>query len=334
MGEVLDQSEVDALLAAVEGGEIEVQIEEPQKAAAPVALYDWKRPEKVAKDQLRALEFLHEGFARNFSASLSGLLRTISDVRLETVDQLTYAEFIMSLPNPTCFTLLSCEPLEGNIILEINPSIVFPIFDRLMGGGKTPSTPPERPLTDIEWRLMSTILDRATEQLSATWNEIQKIDFKVVATESNPQLMQVVAPNEAVVLICFDMTMGEHGGLMNLCIPYRVIEPLMGEVAGHALPGFSRKGAVVEKQEAIAEQLGGAELTLVAVLARTKITVKDLLNLEVGDQLDLEHPATSPIWLEVDGKPRFLAKPGTYKRRVAVKILGPAAGVPPVAVPK
>ncbi len=331
MGEVLDQSEVDALLQAVEGGEIEVEIEEPQKGALPVALYDWKRPEKVAKDQLRALEYLHEGFARNFGSSLSGLLRTIADIRLETVDQLTYSEFIMSLPNPTCFTLLSCEPLEGNIILEVNPSIVFPIFDRLMGGGKTPSTPPERPLTDIEWRLMSTILARATEQLSSTWAEIKKINFKVVATESNPQLMQIVAPNEPVVLICFDMTMGEHGGLMNLCIPFMVIEALMPEVASHSLPGFSKKGGVAMKREEIAALLAGAELDVVAVLARTRITIQDLLHLQVGDRLDLEHPATEPITLEIDGKPKFLCKPGVFKRHLAVRVVGAAVEAAPPA---
>ncbi len=196
-------------------------------------LYDWKRPEKLTSDQLRALESLHEGFARNLGASLSVLLRTIADVRLEVVDQLTYSEFIMSIPNPTCFALLSCEPLEGNIILEVNPSIVFPIFDRLMGGGWPATALPERALTDIEWRLMSTILARTTEHLSSTWGEIKKVDFKVVTTESNPQLMQIVAPNEPVVLICFDMTMENHGGLLNLCIPISVIEPLMPKLASH-----------------------------------------------------------------------------------------------------
>ena len=131
-GEVLNQSEVDALLSAIDSGEIELETEDlPQRTAAP---YDFKRPERVSRDQLRALETLHEVFARNLQASLSGALRTIVNVKVETVDQLTYSEFIMSLPNPTCFNLISCAPLEGNIILEINPSTVFPIIDRLLGG--------------------------------------------------------------------------------------------------------------------------------------------------------------------------------------------------------
>src|SRR5204862_2027248 len=128
--------------------------------------YDFKRPERVGKDQMRALQSLHEGFGRNFSAALSALLRSIVEVKLTSVDQLTYSEFVFSLENPTCFNLLRAEPLEGHIILDLNPSIIFPIIDRLLGGGRAPSqNVPRRPLTEIELRLTSRIIDLAIAAL-------------------------------------------------------------------------------------------------------------------------------------------------------------------------
>ena len=126
--------------------------------------YDFKRPERVGKEQMRALQTLHEGFGRNFGAALSGLLRSIVEVKLTSVDQLTYSEFVFSLENPTCFNLLKAEPLEGNLILDINPSILYPIIDRLLGGGRETGPLARRPLTEIELRLVS----RITDAVSAT----------------------------------------------------------------------------------------------------------------------------------------------------------------------
>ena len=225
MDNVLNQSEVDALLSAYDEGQVAPAGSErapPQEGAAVVNLYDWKRPERVSKDQMRSLENLHEVFARNMGASLSAYLRTIVDVKLASVEQLTYSEFIMSLPNPTCFNLLSAKPLEGEVILEINPSIIFPIIDRLLGGGKDVSAPPDRPLTEIELGIVRRIITKALEQLRVVWARIKQIQFALVETESNPQLRQIVPPNEVVVLISFEITLGESSGSMNLCIPFMV----------------------------------------------------------------------------------------------------------------
>ncbi len=148
-GDVLSQAEVESLLSAMESGSAGEQRPElpgtPQRRASPgaparprekVIAYDFKRPERVGKEQMRALQTLHEGFGRNFGAALSALLRSIVEVKLTSVDQLTYSEFVFSLENPTCFNLLRAAPLEGNLILDINPSILYPIIDRLLGGGR------------------------------------------------------------------------------------------------------------------------------------------------------------------------------------------------------
>jgi flagellar motor switch protein FliM len=185
MADVLDQSEVDALLAAVDAGAVaqETTAAPTEQVALPgsagrygmhpeAQVYDFKRPERVSKDQMRALEGLHEGFGRNFGAALSGYLRTIIEVSVAHIEQLTYSEFIHSLPNPTCFNLLKAEQLEGQLCLEISPLIIYPIIDRLLGGSNADLFIPQRPLTQIEQRLVQRITDRATHFLSEAWSNL------------------------------------------------------------------------------------------------------------------------------------------------------------------
>ncbi|RMG03331.1 MAG: flagellar motor switch protein FliM, partial [Planctomycetota bacterium] len=171
----------------------------PRRSREKVMPYDFKRPERVGKEQMRALQTLHEGFSRNFAAGLSAMLRCMVEVKLTSVDQLTYDEFVFSLDNPTCFNLLRAEPLEGHLILDLNPSILYPIIDRLLGGGRESSPPVRRPLTDIERLLVGRITDLFLQELKHAWENVLELNPEVVRVESNPQLVQIVPPNEVVV---------------------------------------------------------------------------------------------------------------------------------------
>ncbi|MFH1024509.1 MAG: flagellar motor switch protein FliM [Planctomycetota bacterium] len=329
MADVLDQAEVDALLSAVDGGNVAVAQAEGggERAVQP---YDFKRPERVSKDQIRALRNLHDAFARNFGASLSTFLRTIVDVKLASVEQLTYSEFITSLPNPTCFNLLSMAPLEGEVVLEINPSIIFPIIDRLLGGGGITSAPPERPLTEIELRLVDRILGKAIEELKGRWEPIRPVDFKVTQTESNPQLMQIVPPNEAVVLVAFEIAMGEASGMMNLCIPFTAIEPIMGEFTAEHWFSYGKREVSKEQQDRIRDGLRKAKLELVCYLAQTKITVRQFLDLEAGDLLETGVSMNADLLVAVEGKPKFKGRGGILRGAKAVRVTNAAlADAPP-----
>src|SRR6478609_8142593 len=185
MSDVLDQSEVDALLAAVDsssspasGGAGTPRVfSSGGTTSAEVQVYDFKRPERVSKDQMRALEALHEGFGRNFGAALSGYLRTIIEVSVAHIEQLTYSEFIHSLPNPTCFNLLKADQLDGQLCLEISPLIIYPVIDRLLGGSNADLFIPQRPLTQIEQRLVTRITDRAMQHLSEAWSNLTPVTF-------------------------------------------------------------------------------------------------------------------------------------------------------------
>ena len=324
MAEVLDQSEVDALLAAVDSGEVAVGAAERREEAAgvtDVSIYDFKRPERVSKDQLRSLESLHEVFARNFGAALSGYLRTIVDVKLASVEQLTYSEFIMSLPNPTCFNLVSAQPLEGEMIIEINPSITFTVIERLLGAtGRATATPPERSLTDIEMILVKNVTDRAMAQLHATWSNIKTIDFKIAKTESNPQLMQIVAPNEPVVLISFEVSIGEVTGMINFCIPFLVIEPITAEFSAQTWFGYSKTGMEVVHRKFLQDALADAIVQGNAILAETRISMADLLTLKVGDVLQTDKVVGTPVEIFVEGRRKFLGLPCQFRHKMAVQV--------------
>ena len=324
MTDVLDQDEVNALLEAVEGGKIEVGGEEESVPPEEVYPYDFKRPERVSKDQMRAFETLHEVFGRGLSASLSGNLRTIIEVKLVSVEQLTYSEFILSLPNPTCFNLLTAKPLEGEMVLELNPSIVFPIIDRLLGGTAEHTSIPDRPLTDIEWEIISRISKQILDQLSLAWTNVKPVKFEVSRRESNPQLMQIVAPNAPVVLVTFELSMGQATGLINLCLPFMVIDPIITDFTSQAWFAYARNRGDAEQAETIADGIANAELGVTCFMAGAKITLRELMELQAGDVIQTSTRASGEILLMVEGRPKFWGKPGVMRGHKAFRITRPS----------
>ena len=339
MSDVLDQSEVDALLAAVDTGQVNSQVgggdatavsEATQvfsrnitADAAPqmeIHTYDFKRPERVSKDQMRALEALHEGFGRNFGAALSGYLRTIVEVSVANIEQLTYSEFIHSLPNPTCFNLLKAEQLDGQLCLEISPLIIYPIIDRLLGGSNADLFIPQRPLTQIEQRLVQRITDRAMHHLSEAWSNLTPVTFAVQDFESNPQLVQIVPPNETVVVVGFELKMGNRAGTMSLCIPYNVIEPIMGVLAAQNWFSYHRKGGIDDHLRRLTGNIQNAPVEIRALLAQTTMRVNDLISLNVGDVITTDKGTNRDVLIQVEGKNKFLGQIGCWHGNRAIRI--------------
>jgi flagellar motor switch protein FliM len=324
LADVLDQSEVDALLAAVESGSVKQdappQYGGAQRTPVDVQVYDFKRPERVSKDQMRALEALHEGFGRNFGAALSGYLRTIIEVSVAHIEQLTYSEFIHSLPNPTCFNLLKAEQLDGQLCLEISPLIIYPIIDRLLGGSNADLFIPQRPLTQIEQRLVQRITDRATHHLSEAWSNLTPMTFSVQDFESNPQLVQIVPPNETVVVVGFELKMGNRAGTMSLCIPYNVIEPIMGVLAAQNWFSYQRKGGQEDHVRKLTKNIHHSPVEMRAFLAQTTITLNDLLALQVGDIITTSKESCKDVAVQVEGKNKFFGQLGKYRDKRAIRV--------------
>lgn len=329
---ILSPEEIESLLGSMgaRGGEASADGARQGEAARPAPLrmrekvtpYDFKRPERVGKDQMRSLQTLHEGFARNFAAKLSALMRSIVEVKLTSVDQLTYSEFVFSLENPTCFNLIRATPLEGNVVLDINPSILYPIIDRLLGGGKEPTPVTRRPLTAIELRLVGRITHLFLEELSHAWENVFPLQLEVERVESNPQLAQILPPNEVVVLISFELTIQDLRGMMSLCIPFNSIERISGRLSANSWAAYGSKQADDTTRRLVSDGLRSSLVEVIVQLAHTRITTADLVGLRVGDIVTTEKDVRAPLVVEVEGVPKFLASPGAYKMRKAIQIEG------------
>ena len=325
-GDVLSQAEVESLLSAMDGRETDVIADAATsriKHRDKISPYDFKRPERVGKEQMRSLQTMHEGFGRNFGAALSALLRTIVELKLTSVDQLTYSEFVFSLENPTCFNLINAAPLEGQLILDINLSLLFPIIDRLLGGGSDPTPSARRPLTEIELRLVSRITDLFCKEMKQAWDNVLALDLSIDHVESNPQLVQIVPPNEVVVLISFELTIGEARGMMNLCIPFNSIERISTRLSSNSWVSYGKKTATPENIQRISGQLKGALVEVVVDLAETTISTADLIGLRVGDIIATEKDVQLPLTVSIEGRPKYQAQPGVFKGRKAIQVTGP-----------
>ena len=323
MAEVLSQSEVESLLATLDpSGQMSLAPVSPRNdSATHISVYDFKRPERVSKEQIRAFQALHEGFSREFGAALSGMLRTIVEVKLISVDQLTYSEFVFSLENPTCFNLLKSEGLGGHFIFDLSPSIIFPIVDRLLGGGKAPrQSMPTRPLTEIELRLVKRITDLATKGLENAWGNICSLRLRLSQVESNPQLVQIVPPNEVIVLVTFELTMGEIRGIINLCIPFNTIEPLAGKLSSDAWSEYTQRTADPRQKLQLETAVAKASVKMTVELAKTSLKTAELLHLAVGDVIVTEKDDHAAVEIFVEGRPMFEGSAGLHKGHKAIRI--------------
>lgn len=331
MAELLGQNEIDALLAAVnDGGLDEVVAETIAEAEAPelnVAPYDFKRPERVGKDQIRALERLHEVFARNVGATLSSQLRTLIDCRLIGTEQATFQEFTLAVANPTCFNFIEVAELDGEFILDINPKLVFTMFDKLTGGGSSSFEPPNRAMTDLEWSVMEPTLTRILVQLQNAWEGLYKLTFSYGSHETNPQLAQNIAPNEPVVLITFEATIGSgQSGTISLCLPHNTIEPVLSRMTGYWLGSKVHRND--STRENMRQQINDAPVELRCLFNPTDLTLNDLVDLEVGDVIKLGHPKGEPVVMEMAGQPAFKGHVGMMesRQRLCMRITENVAG--------
>lgn len=321
MAKVLSQDEIDALLSSVaepEAAPVREIVAAPQGKRKAIS-YDFRHPNRVSKDQLRTLESMHDNFSSQFGSSLSGFTRSIVDVDLLSVDQITYSEFIMSLVAPSCTYVFSMPPLEGVGIMDFNPSVAFSFVDRMFGGrGK--SLTAERELTGIEKSIMHKIADKALHSLTKSWDHIQKIEFKQSAFETNPQFMQIIPPGETVIVVSLQVKMQSSTGIMAICYPYLALESIMEKLSVQNWADANKRGNDKNLFTQNTRQILPVKTHLVAVLGETVVTIKDLLEVGVGDVIRLDADENAEIGLFVGPHKKFLGWPGRKGSQKAVKI--------------
>lgn len=319
MVDVLSQNEIDALLAALSSGEMDAEELKKEETQRKVSSYDFKRAVRFSKDHLRSLTRIHENFARFLTTYFSAQLRTFVQISVVDVEQLPYEEFIRSIPKMTILNVFTAEPLEGRMVLEVHPNVAYAMLDRLLGGqGSAPSK--INALTEIETIVMERIFSRAFESMQEAWRTIIDISPRMEALETNPQFMQIVSPNETIALISLSTKIGDTTGLINLCIPHVVLEPIMPRLSVHHWFVSQKKARVPEEVEMLEQRVSKAKLPIVAELGTSAISIKEFLGLAVGDVIALNKPVEDGLRIRVGDKLKFIGSPGSIKDRLAIQI--------------
>lgn len=327
MTEVLSQDIIDNLLGSIEetgavdqAGSFSYQ-DDTSISEKNIKLYDFRHPDRFSKEQMRTIEIMHETFSRLVTNNLSTQLRTLVDVHIASVHQITYEEFTRTIPSPTLFAIIDMQPFNGSAILEIDPSITFAIVERLFGGegGVTVN----RELTEIEQAVSENVIEIMLGYLREAWRKIVNLRPHLIQIETNPQLAQVVPPSEMMLMILFNCRIDNIEGMMNIAIPYITIDPIVSRLSAHtwyASGGTQAASPLIEGY--LKQNVTSLEVELRAELGRLKLSVDQILNLKKGDVLALnEVKYKDPVSVLVGGQEKFKAIPGNFKNRKAVKII-------------
>lgn len=318
--DVLTQEQIDALLNAANEDAGSLEELKQEETSKKIKVYDFRRPDKFSKDQIRTLYMLHESFARLLNTYMSSHLRTLVNVDVASVEQLTYQEFVQSIANPSVITILGVPPLKGNIIFEISSEIAFAYIDRVFGGDGNTSMK-VRVLTEIEDAVMRRFVDNAMERFKESWSNVTEMNPVLEATESNPQFTQIVPPNDMVVIVTLHTKLGEVEGFMNICIPYLVLEPIMSKLTTTFWVAASvAKDDDSAHTEIIRKKLNRTKVPFVVEVGRVQITIREFLTLGFGDVLQLNTKVKEDFPCMVGTNPKFYCRPGTFGKKLAVQI--------------
>lgn len=314
MSDALTPADIEALMSSV-AGEL-TGVEETDDSVVP---YSFKRPNRVSQEQIRSLHSLHETLARNLEFSFSTLLRQITDVSIVSVMQLTYEEFLQSLPSPACLCLISDKELKSSLAVEIGLDTAYPMIDRLLGGqgGKASI---RRELTDLEWEILRVLVEAFTEEYGKMWRPVRELNLKLRERESNPHQVQLVGPNEVVVLVVMKLEFGGVSGMMTICFPFVSLEPLIQKLNLRNWLAAEGRGAADGSAALMREHAGRIRVRIGANLGVARIPMKTLLDLEEGDVIRLDVSVEEEIGVTVNGVRKLAARPVSHAGMKAVRI--------------
>lgn len=322
MSDVLSQNEIDDLLSALNSGDVDVSEIQEEKNEKKVRKYDFLRPDKFAKEHLRTLEVIHENFSRLLNNFLSGYLRTFIEIEVLNAESLIYSEFANSIGNPAILGIVDYNPLEGQIIMDLSSDVAFTMIERVLGGSLSGGGGTEkRGLTEIEMTLIRTIMVKFINLLKEPWNNIIELRPKLDTIETNSQFAQVISPSESIALITLRVKIGETEGMINLCYPHYVLEPILPNLSSKLwFTSTGKKKLSETERSALEHQVQKTRVDVKAELGNSVITVGELIALSRGDVIVLNKKVSDPLVIRVDSEIKFLGRPGKKNKNLAVRV--------------
>ena len=322
MVEVLSQSEVDDLIKAIHSGEVNEDALKDQ-VAQKFRVYDFRKPNKFSKEQTSTFQVIYGNYARSLGTFLSITLRSTFHVSLASIEQITYEEFIHSLLDPSLSIIFNMNPLEGAAVLELSPDIVFVMLERLMGGKGRRPLQQFKSLTEIERTLIEDLSQEMLNLSTQAWENITTFNPKFERIETNPHFVQVVAPTEMVLLVSMDVRVDDVvGGTIQYVLPYIFLEPILGNFSTKFWFEKTSRVSSANYRDNIKKQIKSVKIPVRVILGDTLITVKELLELQVGDVVMLNRKSDDDLEVVVGHSQKFYARPGLCNDQVAVKIVG------------
>ncbi|MBS4207615.1 flagellar motor switch protein FliM [Bacillus sp. FJAT-50079] len=319
-GDVLTQSEIDALLSAISTGEMTAEELKKEEETNRVKPYDFKRALRFSKEQVRSITRIYENYARLLTTFFSAQLRTYINITVASADQIPYEEYIRSVPNMTLLNVFEAPPLDGRMIMEVNPSVAYAMIDRILGG-KGATINRSNNFTEIEMRLLTNLFERTLEHLQEAWDGLADIDPILTEIEVNPQFLQIVSPNETVVVISMNASVGETTGMINICIPHVLLEPIIPRLSAHYWMQTISKERKPDEIFLLEEKVKDANVQLTAQLGTSKLAIEDFLALDRGDVIELNTRIDAPLIVKIGGISKFIGQAGKQNKKLAVQIL-------------
>ncbi len=322
MATVLSQSEIDALMNALTGGEEEIIHEEPTSAEPEVKIYDFKTANKFPKEQMRTLSIIFENFASLLTTHLSATLRTVTEIDVIPIEELAFSEFVNSMPTPVILPIFEMQPLRGQLLMGISPEIAYAMVGCLFGGAADYSDT-SKAFTEIEMAIIERNVRKIMPLLDEAWARVLKVRTKVERIETSTQFAQILAMNETIAIVTLNVKIGNSEGLMYVCLPHLAVEPIAGQLNTRAMfspPHYDDEDSALVA-ERVEQNLKKSIVTLSATFNETTATAWDILNLQVGDVIRIDHDVDEPIVMRVEHIPKFHGVIGSHKKKYAVQII-------------
>ncbi len=321
MSDVLSQNEIDDLLSALNSGDVDADEITNEVKEKKVRKYDFTRPDKFAKEHLKTLEVIHENFSRLLNNFLSGYLRTFIEIEVLNAESLIYQEFANAISNPAILGIVDFSPLEGQIIVDVTSDVAFTMIERVLGGAISGNATEKRSLTEIEMTLIRTILVKFINLLKEPWSNIIELRPKLDTIETNSQFAQVISPQESIALITLNLKIGETEGMINLCYPHYLLEPILPNLTSKLWFTQTGKRALTDDEKVnLEKQVQKTSVEMAVELGQSTINVAELLSLSRGDVIVLDKRVTDDLTIKVGNKTKFKGRPGVKKNKVAIKI--------------
>lgn len=323
MNQVLSQQEIDSLLNALHSGELDPTTIKEEEEKNKIKSYDFKRPIKLSKEYINTLYMIFENFSKMAGNTVSNMIHANVEIKIGAIEQVSFDEFIHSIPNPTLMGLFFSKPLNGSQIIEINPQFCVQVIELMLGGSEssyTKNLKKKDNFTDIELGILEEVMLGILRAFEAAWSDVIELETELDDIQTNPQLLQTMSPNEPIILISFVIEVFRNKSFMNICIPYMSFEDITDKLSMKNWFDFEKEGNE-QNREVLAEKIKSLIVDVQVDLGKTYITVDDFLQLEVGDIIQLDKKISDPLNMYIEDKLHYLVKPGKVDNKLAVEVL-------------